>query len=145
MSRLLTVATDFILDESFSQVETISVPVPPKASTSDEKPTPFRTYAQSIRSNQGISDTPIVDLLDTAGQEEYSAMRDQYYRTTDGVILAFSLDSRNSFEEISVIREQILRIRDVDQFPFVVIGNKADLGVEYRQVTTQELLNLGLL
>src|SRR3990167_5324440 len=40
----------------------------------------------------------LLDILDTAGQEEYSAMRDQYIRSAEGFLLVFSLTSRSSNE-----------------------------------------------
>ena len=38
----------------------------------------------------------LLDVLDTAGQEEYSAMREQYMRTGEGFLLVYSITSRNS-------------------------------------------------
>ncbi|POV99298.1 hypothetical protein PSHT_13605 [Puccinia striiformis] len=58
----------------------------------------------------------LLDVLDTAGQEEYSAMREQYMRTGEGFLLVYSITSRNSFEEISTFHQQILRVKDKDYF-----------------------------
>ncbi|GAA5869016.1 hypothetical protein JCM3774_002448 [Rhodotorula dairenensis] len=79
----------------------------------------------------------LLDVLDTAGQEEYSAMREQYMRTGEGFLLVYSITSRNSFDEISTFHQQILRVKDKDYFPVVVVANKADLEHE-RQVGTHE-------
>eukprot|EP00732_Lithocolla_globosa_P006585 Lithocolla_globosa_v1_NODE_7742_length_905_cov_32.261176.p1 type:complete len:203 gc:universal NODE_7742_length_905_cov_32.261176:192-800(+) len=73
------------------------------------------------------SEVALLDVLDTAGQEEYSAMREQYMRTGEGFLLVFSLTSRASFEEIVTFHQQILRVKDKDSFPIVVVGNKCDL------------------
>ena len=43
-------------------------------------------------------ETCLMDILDTAGQEEYSAMRDQYMRTGEGFLLVFAVNSSKSFE-----------------------------------------------
>lgn len=43
-------------------------------------------------------ETCLLDILDTAGQEEYSAMRDQYMRTGEGFLLVFAVNSAKSFE-----------------------------------------------
>ena len=75
-------------------------------------------------------------MLDTAGQEEYSAMREQYMRTGEGFLLVYSITSRQSFEEIMTFQQQILRVKDKDYFPIIVVGNKCDLESE-RQVTVQ--------
>lgn len=72
----------------------------------------------------------LLDVLDTAGQEEYSAMREQYMRTGEGFLLVYSITSRESFEEIRTFQQQILRVKDKDIFPMVVVGNKVDLANE---------------
>jgi hypothetical protein len=81
----------------------------------------------------------LLDVLDTAGQEEYSAMREQYMRTGEGFLLVYSITDRQSFEEIMTFQQQILRVKDKDYFPMIVVGNKCDLDGE-RQVSTQGAL-----
>ncbi|KAL8678209.1 MAG: hypothetical protein Q9186_005427 [Xanthomendoza sp. 1 TL-2023] len=76
----------------------------------------------------------LLDVLDTAGQEEYSAMREQYMRTGEGFLLVYSITSRQSFEEIMTFQQQILRVKDKDYFPIIIVGNKCDLDGE-RQVS----------
>jgi GTPase KRas len=78
----------------------------------------------------------LLDVLDTAGQEEYSAMREQYMRTGEGFLLVYSITSRQSFEEIMTFQQQILRVKDKDYFPIIVVGNKCDLEGD-RQVSKQ--------
>ena len=79
----------------------------------------------------------IMDILDTAGQEEYSAMREQYMRTGEGFLLVYSVTSRTSFEELMTFYQQIQRVKDADYVPVVVVGNKSDLEDE-RQVSYEE-------
>ncbi|KAL1916823.1 uncharacterized protein VTP21DRAFT_5527 [Calcarisporiella thermophila] len=79
----------------------------------------------------------LLDVLDTAGQEEYSAMREQYMRTGEGFLLVYSITSRTTFEEISTFYQQILRVKDKEYFPMIVVGNKCDLAEE-RQVSLYE-------
>jgi len=86
----------------------------------------------------------LLDVLDTAGQEEYSAMREQYMRTGEGFLLVYSITSRSSFEEISTFQQQILRVKDRDYYPMVVVANKCDLEHE-RQVSTQGMSKLLLI
>ena len=57
----------------------------------------------------------MLDILDTAGQEEYSAMRDQYMRTGEGFLLVFAVNNAKSFEDISTYREQIKRVKDAEE------------------------------
>jgi len=99
------------------------------------------TIEDSYRKQVAIDDEPaLLDILDTAGQEEFSAMRDQYMRTGRGFLLVYSVTARHSFNEIERFREQIYRVTDKDyseHIPLVLVGNKCDLDEE-RQVTTQE-------
>lgn len=78
----------------------------------------------------------LLDVLDTAGQEEYSAMREQYMRTGEGFLLVYSITSRQSFDEIQTFQQQILRVKDRDYFPIIIVGNKCDLDGE-REVSRQ--------
>lgn len=81
-------------------------------------------------------ETCLLDILDTAGQEEYSAMRDQYMRTGEGFLCVFAINNAKSFEDIHQYREQIKRVKDSDDVPTVLVGNKCDLAartVESRQ------------
>uniref|UniRef100_A0A158PAJ5 small monomeric GTPase n=1 Tax=Angiostrongylus cantonensis TaxID=6313 RepID=A0A158PAJ5_ANGCA len=72
-------------------------------------------------------ETCLLDILDTAGQEEYSAMRDQYMRTGEGFLLVFAVNESKSFENVANYREQIRRVKDSDDVPMVLVGNKCDL------------------
>uniref|UniRef100_A0A8C4QP83 RAS related 2 n=1 Tax=Eptatretus burgeri TaxID=7764 RepID=A0A8C4QP83_EPTBU len=75
-----------------------------------------------------IDDKPArLDILDTAGQEEFGAMREQYMRTGEGFLLVFSVTDRGSFDEMHKFHKQILRVKDRDDFPMILVGNKADL------------------
>ncbi|KAI8987205.1 ras-like protein 3 [Pilobolus umbonatus] len=100
------------------------------------------TIEDSYRKQCVIGDeTALLDVLDTAGQEEYSAMREQYMRNGEGFILVYSITSRLSFEEVSTFYEQIRRVKDRDFFPMVLVGNKCDLEMD-RQVSSMEGMEL---
>lgn len=60
-------------------------------------------------------ETCLLDILDTAGQEEYSAMRDQYMRTGEGFLLVFAVNNAKSFEDIAEYRKQIKRVKDLEE------------------------------
>jgi GTPase KRas protein len=79
----------------------------------------------------------LLDILDTAGQEEYAAMREQYMRSGDGFILVYAINDRNSFQEMLTFVSQIQRVKDSDNVPLVLVGNKSDLE-ENRQVSIEE-------
>lgn len=57
-------------------------------------------------------------------------------RTGEGFLLVYSINNRQSFEEIKTFQQQILRVKDKDYFPIIVVGNKCDLESE-RKVTQQ--------
>ena len=56
--------------------------------------------------------SPVGAVLDTAGQEEFSAMREQYMRKGDGFLLVFSVTDVQSFNSIVNFHTQILRVKD---------------------------------
>ena len=90
----------------------------------------------SYRKHVSIDDEAcLLDILDTAGQEDYSAMRDQYMRTGEGFLCVYSIDSQQSLDEIHGFREQILRVKDETEVPMILVGNKCDLE-EHREVAT---------
>ncbi|KAH9881030.1 hypothetical protein J1614_001523 [Plenodomus biglobosus] len=69
----------------------------------------------------------ILEILDTAGTEQFTAMRELYMKTGQGFLLVFSITSQSSFYELAELREQISRIKEDDNVPMVLIGNKSDL------------------
>jgi GTPase KRas len=96
------------------------------------------TIEDSYRKQTSVDDEVVLmDVLDTAGQEEFSAMRDSYMRSGQGFLLTYAITSRSSFEELQSFYEQILRVKDADKVPMVLVGNKCDLEA-HRQVTQQE-------
>ena len=62
-------------------------------------------------------------------------------RTGEGFLLVYSITSRNSFEEISTFHQQILRVKDQDSFPVIVVANKCDL--EYERQVGMNGMSLG--
>lgn len=41
----------------------------------------------------------MLDILDTAGQEEFSALRDTYMKQGDGFVIVYAIDNETSFED----------------------------------------------
>ena len=97
-------------------------------------PTIEDSYRKQVTIDKEIC---LLDILDTAGQEEYSAMRDRYMRTGQAFFCTYSITSRASFDELTSFREQILRVKDALQVPMVLVGNKIDLETA-RTVTARE-------
>ncbi|KAG2186397.1 hypothetical protein INT43_002835 [Umbelopsis isabellina] len=78
-----------------------------------------------------------IDILDTAGQEEYAAIRDNYYRSGEGFLCVFSVCEHESFEHTQEFRDQIGRVLDDETVPFILVGNKVDLE-HLRRVSSNE-------
>ncbi|VVC45445.1 Hypothetical protein CINCED_3A008401 [Cinara cedri] len=82
-------------------------------------------------------DSCVLDVLDTAGQEEFSAMREQYMRKGDGFMIVYSVTDPNSFTNVPNFFTQILRVKDRDEYPMLLVANKVDLA-HLRKVTEKE-------
>lgn len=54
-------------------------------------------------------------------------MRELYMKQGQGFLLVFSITSASSLNELSELREQIIRIKDDEKVPLVIVGNKSDL------------------
>lgn len=102
----------------------------------------------------------MLEVLDTAGQEEYTALRDQWIRDGEGFVLVYSIASRSSFNRIQKFHHQIQRVKESSlsgsptypgsplsatsansasfgPAPVMLVGNKCDRVTE-REVSTQE-------
>lgn len=58
----------------------------------------------------------------------------------DGFICVYSITDKGTYNEIIKLRDHIYNVKDMaegDKFPFVLVGNKADLE-DNREVSTQE-------
>merc|ERR1711884_924128 len=90
------------------------------------------TKADSYRKKVVLDGEEVqIDILDTAGQEDYAAIRDNYFRSGEGFLCVFSITERESFEATQEFRDQILRVKNADSttdnIPFILVGNKSDL------------------
>ena len=100
------------------------------------------TIEDSYRKQAVIDDeVAVFDILDTAGQEEFSAMREQYMYSGEGFLLVYSITDKRSFEDTHRFYNQILRVKDRSEFPMILVGNKSDLEYD-RVVTEHEGMNL---
>lgn len=68
-----------------------------------------------------------LEILDTAGVAQFTAMRELYIKSGKGFLLVYSVTDENSLKELLALREQVLRIKDSDNVPMVLVGNKCDL------------------
>lgn len=72
----------------------------------------------------------MLEILDTAGTEQFTAMRDLYMKNGQGFVLVYSITAQSTFNDLQDLREQILRVKDKDDVPMVLVGNKCDLEAE---------------
>lgn len=77
-----------------------------------------------------------VEVIDTAGQEEYATLRDQWVREGQGFILVYSIASRSTFDRLEVFRQSMRRVKRGDPI-FMLVGNKCDKTYE-REVSKEE-------
>jgi len=94
------------------------------------------TLEDSYRKQMTIdNEEAILNIYDTAGQEDFSAVRDQYIRIGEGFVCMYSVTTDASFQEVRNLREKLLNITDDEHIPCVLVGNKCDLN-EDREVQT---------
>jgi GTPase KRas protein len=77
-----------------------------------------------------------IEVIDTAGQEEYSTLRDQWVREGQGFVLVYSIASRATFDRLEVFRQNMVRVKRSHPV-FVLVGNKCDKTYE-REVSREE-------
>lgn len=77
-----------------------------------------------------------VEVIDTAGQEEYATLRDQWVREGQGFILVYSIASRVTFDRLEIFRQSMRRVKRGDPI-FMLVGNKCDKTYE-REVSKEE-------
>lgn len=86
------------------------------------------TIENSYRKQCAVDDeVAMLDVLDTAGQEEYAAMRDSQIRSGMGFLCVYSITPRESLGEVRDFHDRVLQVKDKDSYPFILLGNKCDL------------------
>jgi len=83
-----------------------------------------------------------LEVLDTAGAEQFTALNELCITAGRGFILVFSLTLEASLREVTSLRQQILRIKgENSRVPMVLVGTKLDLTSE-REVSRSHLEEL---
>eukprot|EP01119_Soliformovum_irregulare_P016001 TRINITY_DN458_c0_g4_i1.p1 TRINITY_DN458_c0_g4~~TRINITY_DN458_c0_g4_i1.p1 ORF type:complete len:140 (-),score=34.09 TRINITY_DN458_c0_g4_i1:55-474(-) len=78
----------------------------------------------------------LLDILDTAGQEMYSAYQDKYFQSGDGFVIVYSVTEKETFTKIATYLDRIRKAKDRDNIPTFLVGNKID--APNRAVSTAE-------
>ena len=71
-----------------------------------------------------------LNIIDTAGQENYKALSASYIKNADGVLFVFAFDDQKSFEDISEWINNFKENSSLDfseKLPAYLVGNKCDL------------------
>ena len=96
------------------------------------------TIEDRYKSNLNIEGTNYeVEILDTAGEEDYQNMMDMWISFGDGFLLVFAINGKESFNLMKSKHDRILRGKHGVKFPTLLVGNKQDLENE-RQVNYSE-------
>lgn len=85
----------------------------------------------------------VLEILDTAGTEQFASMRDLYIKNGQGFVLMYSIVKADTFtDDVRPLRDQIHRVKGrIKDVPMVLVGNKCDLDGE-REVPTKDGENL---
>lgn len=89
-------------------------------------------------------ETSILDILDTAGQAEFSSMQSSWIREGEGFVLVYAVDDSVSFEQVQILREKIIRCKDTENPSVVLVANKTDLDQDKWEVSDKEGRRLAL-
>ncbi|KAG2369847.1 hypothetical protein BDR07DRAFT_1370926 [Suillus spraguei] len=80
------------------------------------------------------------DIIDTAGQDEYSILNSKHAIGIHGYVLVYSVTSRRSFDMIKIVYDKIIDFCGKNDIPCVIVGAKTDLQTSpnSRQVAPNE-------
>lgn len=67
-----------------------------------------------------------MEIIDTAGQEQFHFFRDTAFSKGDGFLVLFAINSIASWYELQDLRSRVIRDNDDDEsVPMVIIANKS--------------------
>ena len=96
------------------------------------------TIEDFYRKEIDVDSSPaVLEILDTAGTEQFASMRDLYIKNGQGFLLVYSIINAQTFIDVQPLRDQIARVKGGFQSPIVLVGNKCDMEAE-RAVTTRD-------
>lgn len=87
-------------------------------------PTIEATFQKSVKHNGVEYDC---DIIDTAGQDEYSILNSKHAIGIHGYVLVYSVTNRNSFDMIQIVYDKIISYCGLNDIPCVIVGSKTDL------------------
>ncbi|XP_051818492.1 GTPase NRas-like [Antechinus flavipes] len=68
-----------------------------------------------------------LEILETAGSEQNPNQFLEFLRCGDGFLCVYAVDDIKSFVTVNIFRDQLLRAKNTDRVPFVLVSNKIDI------------------
>ncbi|KAG5274450.1 hypothetical protein AALO_G00136440 [Alosa alosa] len=96
------------------------------------------TYERTLTVDGEETTLIVMDTWETEKQEEDEKwVQDYCMQVGNAYVIVYSITDRNSFESASELRIQLRRIRQAENIPIILVGNKSDL-VRCREVAVEE-------
>ena len=91
---------------------------------------------QSVEKQMKDGNKIKIIFWDTAGQERFHSLSSGTIKNSQGIIICFALNDKQSFENVVLWLEDVRNVSE--KIPIVLFGNKCDL-VDERKVTKEEI------
>ena len=80
-----------------------------------------------------------LEVLDTAGQDDYQTMMDTWIEYGNCYLLVYSIEDLESYKALKTKYDRICQIKNNDKYSVVIVGNKCDLPESERKVQKEEV------
>ncbi|KAK4997940.1 GTP-binding protein [Elasticomyces elasticus] len=80
----------------------------------------------------------VAEIVDTQAEDEYTILNSQHFIGVHGYMIVYSVDSKQTFDMCRIIHEKILNHIGAEDVPTMIVGNKAEVGLGQRRVTTED-------
>ena len=95
---------------------------------------PHASFLQEIE----VDNMPcVLEILDTAGTEQFASMRDLYIKNGQGFVVVYSVTNHQTFLDIKTMRDQIVRVKGSERVPVLLVG-KLELICAYQISSNSE-------
>jgi len=96
------------------------------------------TIEDSYRKQIDVDDlTCMLEIMDTAGTEQFTTTRDLYMKNGHGFILVYSITAVSTITDLPNLKQRICKVKDKEDVPIVLVGNKCDLD-DRREVSIED-------
>ena len=83
-----------------------------------------------------------LQIWDTCGQERFANLDSAFYRGANGAVIVFDVSNEKSFNALDAWIENFIENaspKNVNEFPFIIFGNKCDLSEDKWAVTKSDV------